>query len=328
MQQQVGRPLVGPRQTIRGGEGVRAFGPGVAAAARFIAGRRWMRVFGLGLALWLISLAVTKWTGDSIVIASDVMLGAFLVPVTLAAWTFDRREGSELTGQRIVYALIVGGSLSMLATVPFEQWLVRGPTGPLLVGLIEEASKLLVVAAASLGLHRYTLRDGIVLGAVVGCGFSAFESSGYALNSLSTPSAFTDTPLGSLIQTEAIRSLMAPFTHGLWTAIGGGVLFSAAARGWRLQRLPAVIGTYLLIAHLHAYWDSGTALTRVVLLAMRHRGVNLVRLMSFTPVSAHVERAIAFDSVWTAVVAASTAVAIGVLIILWRHGGPVPRPSL
>jgi protease PrsW len=58
-----------------------------------------------------------------------------------------------------------------------------------------------------------------------------------------------------LVQTELLRGLLAPVGHGLWTAILGGVLFSASGREhfaltWRL------LLAYLGVSALHALWDS------------------------------------------------------------------------
>jgi RsiW-degrading membrane proteinase PrsW (M82 family) len=57
----------------------------------------------------------------------------------------------------------------------------------LYVGLIEDAVKL----AALWLLARYTMRDGMVLGATVGFGFAALESAGYAFNALFTSSGLS-----------------------------------------------------------------------------------------------------------------------------------------
>ncbi len=54
------------------------------------------------------------------------------------------------------------------------------------VGLIEEAVKLAALWLLARRLARYTVRDGIVLGAAVGFGFAALESTGYAFNALFT----------------------------------------------------------------------------------------------------------------------------------------------
>ena len=109
------------------------------------------------------------------------------------------------------------------------------------------------------------MRDGIVLGASVGFGFAAFESSGYALNALFTPHGLS---LLSVVYTEVLRGILAPVGHGLWTGIVGGVLFEVASRKGRLAPLSArVIGVYLGVSLLHGLWDSmrGIAIVLTVL---------------------------------------------------------------
>jgi hypothetical protein len=68
-----------------------------------------------------------------------------------------------------------------------------------------------------------------VLGAAVGFGFAALESSGYALNALIVREGRTVVfSLGGLVTTELLRGILAPVGHGLWTALLGGVLFAAS----------------------------------------------------------------------------------------------------
>src|SRR6266511_3469410 len=106
-------------------------------------------------------------------------------------------------------------------------------------------------------LPRYSMRDGIVLGAAVGFGFAAFESAGYAFNALFTTSGPS---LLNLVETEVLRGILAPVGHGLWTAILGGALFAAAARRGRPRLRGAVAGWYLLVAALHGLWDGSQQL--------------------------------------------------------------------
>jgi RsiW-degrading membrane proteinase PrsW (M82 family) len=121
------------------------------------------------------------------------------------------------------------------------------------VGLIEEAVKLAALWLVARRLPRYTMRDGIVLGAAVGFGFAAFESAGYAFSALFTAGGPS---LLNLVETEVLRGILAPVGHGLWTAILGGTLFGVAARSGRLRLSRAVLGSYVLVSLLHALWDA------------------------------------------------------------------------
>ncbi|MFD4989534.1 PrsW family glutamic-type intramembrane protease [Streptomyces sp. NPDC058374] len=103
--------------------------------------------------------------------------------------------------------------------------------------------------AARLRPHRP--RDGMVLAAAVG--FAALESPGYALTALLTVKGLS---LTDLVRTEVLRGLLAPFGHGLWTAVAGGVLFAASARSGWLRLTGWVVAARLGLSVLHALWDA------------------------------------------------------------------------
>jgi RsiW-degrading membrane proteinase PrsW (M82 family) len=147
------------------------------------------------------------------------------------------------------------------------------------VGLIEEAVKLAALWALTRRLPRYTVRDGMVLGAAVGFGFAALESAGYAFTALFSPGGLS---LLNVVETEALRGALAPVGHGLWTAILGGALFATAARARRGRPHLAwsLLGWYVLVSALHALWDaaSGIAVWLTLLLTGTSTQWTLIRL--------------------------------------------------
>jgi RsiW-degrading membrane proteinase PrsW (M82 family) len=221
-------------------------------------GRRgWVRVLLGGLALWIATVVVTFATQNANLIPTIILLGSFLVPVTFVTYAFQRAD-QIITAQRVLTAFVYGGVLGVLGASILEATFLRQPSGLAYVGvgLIEEAVKLAALWLLARRLPRYTVRDGIVLGAAVGSGFAALESAGYAFNALFTGNGLS---LFSLVETEVLRGLLAPVGHGLWTAILGGALFAAARRG-RLRPTGAVLGWYLVVAALHALWDASQQL--------------------------------------------------------------------
>lgn len=232
--------------------------PEVHARQRIVI-HNWVRVFGIGAALWIASVIVTGVTGNLNLVPTVVLLGSFLVPMTAVVWYLDHYNGQTLTAQHVLYAFVVGGVLGVLGASLLEAWLLTdGLLIYLGVGLIEEACKLVALIVVAWQLPRYTTRDGIVLGAAVGFGFGAFESAGYAFSSLLVHNGpyIIGLSLPNLVMTELLRGVLAPVGHGLWTAILGGVLFRAS-RGAKHPRITlGVVGTYLLVSLLHALWDS------------------------------------------------------------------------
>ncbi|MCC6179707.1 MAG: PrsW family intramembrane metalloprotease [Chloroflexi bacterium] len=191
-------------------------------------------------------------------IPTVVLLGSFLVPATAVVWYFDHYHSDVVTPALAVRGFILGGVLGVLAASVLEAWLLS--SGVLIfvgVGLIEEFAKGIGLFFVARHLRRYTVRDGIVLGAAVGFGFAALESSGYALNALIVPQGSgVVLSLGNLVTTEVLRGILAPVGHGLWTAILGGAMFGAARKVGHLRVNGAVFWTYLLVSLLHAIWDS------------------------------------------------------------------------
>ena len=84
---------------------------------------------------------------------------------------------------------------------------------------------LLVVAHP---VHHREPRDGIVLGIVVGAGFAAFESAGYALQAMLDQPRPPDHREHPARPRRSVR-LLAPFGHITWTALLGGALLRELA---------------------------------------------------------------------------------------------------
>jgi RsiW-degrading membrane proteinase PrsW (M82 family) len=217
-------------------------------------GPSWVRIFLVGLVMWLATVVVTFATENSNLIPTIILLGSFLVPITFVTYALGRAD-EVITSQRIFSAFVYGGLLGVLGASVLESEFLRQQSGLLYVGvgLIEEGAKLAALWLLARRLPRYTMRDGMVLGAAVGFGFAAFESAGYAFNALFTRTGLS---LWNLLETEVLRGILTPVGHGLWTAILGGVLFATAARSGRPRLTGAVLGWYVVVALLHALWDS------------------------------------------------------------------------
>jgi RsiW-degrading membrane proteinase PrsW (M82 family) len=219
---------------------------------------RWWAVLVVGLLLWIATVATAFFTGNVILLPTIVLLGSFLVPVTGVTWYLDHDPSPVLSPNRVVAAFIIAGVVGALAASLLEFWLVfgPGPIGMLKVGLIEEFVKGAGIVLFALGLRSFTTRAGIVLGATVGFGFAALESSGYALVSLFVvQGGHLYLSLSSVVFTELIRGVLAPFGHGLWSAILGGVIFHGARNG-RLRPTLGIVVAYLGVSILHGAFDT------------------------------------------------------------------------
>ncbi len=118
------------------------------------------------------------------------------------------------------------------------------------VGLIEEGCKIAAVMFLARRMRHTAPVDGLLMGAAVGMGFAAFESTGYAF----TAFLLSQGHVGVSIAETVIRGLIAPFGHGIWTAILATVLFRES-RPQHFRITGPVILAYLFVSVLHGLWD-------------------------------------------------------------------------
>jgi RsiW-degrading membrane proteinase PrsW (M82 family) len=276
-------------------------------------------MFLIGLALWVGTVAVTFLTGNPNLIPTLVLLGSFLVPVTFVAWAFERRETGELTAGLVFSTFVTGGVLGVLAASVLEAYLLHPSPGLFFgVGLIEEAAKLAALMVLTRHLHTKSIRDGMILGATVGFGFAAFESAGYAFTALFSVDGLS---LMQLVQTELLRGLLAPVGHGLWTAIAGGVLFSASTRH-HFAVTGRLILTYLGVSILHGLWDSMHSIALYLTLLLTE-GEQFAPTPNGWLVRPTAEQVNLFSIVEWVGLAVISVIGVGWLAVLWRRA---PRP--
>jgi len=213
----------------------------------------WWKSLLLGILLWGVTAAVTASTQNSNLIPTVILLGSFLVPFTVVLFVVEKAHGS-IDIMLLLSAFFFGGIFGVLGASILEShlspswWIYVG------VGAIEEAVKIAVFLVVGARVAQKTGLKGALLGAVVGAGFAAFESAGYAFNASLTRLGQID--LNSLLQTEAVRGLLTPVGHVLWTAILGAAIFGAASAAGKYRFTGGVLLAYLTVVGLHALWDS------------------------------------------------------------------------
>ena len=218
--------------------------------------RLWKLLLAGGVVTWLIAALVTGLTSDNILVPTVIIVGSFMVPVTMAAFALSRRRDGYLTTEEVVLGFLLAGTLGVVGTALLETYLLPAASGTFIaVGWIEELGKGAVLLLVAHQVHHRAPRDGMVLGAVVGAGFAAFESAGYALQTLIDN--LDHKPVIAILEIETFRGVLAPFGHITWTALIGGALF-ASSRGGRFHVTRRLVLTILGVVALHALWDQSS----------------------------------------------------------------------
>ncbi|GAA2754541.1 PrsW family intramembrane metalloprotease [Amnibacterium kyonggiense] len=221
----------------------------------------WWKSLLAGALLWLVTIVVTIATRNANLVPTLILLGSFLVPFSVVLFAAERIS-TAFPVTSLMLAFFVGGVLGVLGASVLEAPLASGGLGGfLLVGLIEELVKGVLVVVIGRHLVPKTARQGALLGATVGAGFAAFESAGYAFNAALGRGGID---LLGLLQTEAVRSVLTPLGHVLWTAVLGAALFAASRDGRRYRFAVGVVLAYLLVAVLHGLWDAMGGISTII----------------------------------------------------------------
>ena len=225
----------------------------------------WIAVLVLGVAAYLVVLRTAVSTQNVNFIPSLLLLGSAVVPATVL--TFAATGGRRIVVSSGLLALValLGGIIGTVAAGTLEYDALRklGALPMIIVGLIEEAAKL-VVPLLVLLLSRYRGgAAGVAIGVASGMGFATLETMGYGFTALLKSGS-----LAALDQTLLLRALLSPAGHVAWTGMTAAALFSIATSTDQGRAFSRFVATFVGAVLLHAAWDGSTSLIVHVLVAV------------------------------------------------------------
>lgn len=215
---------------------------------------RWLAVLLTGLALFGAVLAVLIDTGDPVYVPCLLLLGAGVVPITLATLVTEIEPSHSLSLGRLLVGAVLGGVIGavLAGQLEFETAHTLGSLPPTVIGLIEESAKL-VIPLLLFGWRQPRPRavDGLVLGVAVGSGFAALETMGYAFVTLLGVRGHLE-PVAQLLMLRAVGSLGG---HAAWTGLGCAALFAVRSARNRTLGRARFLCVFVGMVALHADWD-------------------------------------------------------------------------
>jgi RsiW-degrading membrane proteinase PrsW (M82 family) len=250
-----------------------ALRPRYAWARRFA----WLGVLILGVLAYVLVLHTLVRTENLNFVPSLILLGSIVVPITVLV--FAASGGRRITAPTplVVFTAIAGGVIGTVAagTVEFDTLHRLNALPMVLVGLIEEAAKLIVPLVLLLFIRRPDPRAGVIIGVASGMGFATLETMGYGFTAL-----LRNGSLASVEQTLLLRALLSPAGHVAWTGLTVAALWRLPSAARKGRALALAVLAFVLAVALHAAWDGSNsvvvhlvvgALSVVVLLVMIHR---------------------------------------------------------
>ncbi|SDW40624.1 Membrane proteinase PrsW, cleaves anti-sigma factor RsiW, M82 family [Marinococcus luteus] len=220
---------------------------------------------------YLILYGCTLFFGSVLTIPGMIAIGSFAAPFALVVFFYELNAPRNISMLRVLQMFFVGGVASIFVTLILYSFIPIGEIGffsAIVIGVVEEVGKLIIIAYLIKKTQVKYILNGLLIGAVVGAGFAAFESAGYAL------SFGLQYGTGVMIDVIFERGWLSIGGHVVWGAIIGAALL-LVKRGGPLQKKHLTDRQFLKIfiipVLLHAVWDMPIALfpdTRIVQLIL------------------------------------------------------------
>ncbi|HEV8146344.1 MAG TPA: PrsW family glutamic-type intramembrane protease [Bryobacteraceae bacterium] len=240
-----------------------------------------MRVLGFMVVLYgLLYFMFNTWPNAK-AIPALMIIGSLALPLTMVILFWELNTPRNVSFQMVLVLVFLGTAGSLIFTSALNKAVNLDWLGAMSAGFIEETAKLLTVVVVVRNTRYKYILNGLLFGAAVGTGFSAFESAGYSFDNgfvgnllvqlIKNPDNFPTKPFGdflnhalsvgyqAVIDYVHFRGRMAPFGHMIWTAISAGALWRVkGSQPFRFNMLldPTFLRAFLVPVGLHMLWNS------------------------------------------------------------------------
>lgn len=192
---------------------------------------------------------------NPILIPGWIFVGCFGIPFSVLVFFMEVNVLRNVSFYMVLSLMFMGGLLSLIVSLfLFEYTKLDSWLGAMSAGLIEEAGKLLAVIFFTRKWKGYGwILNGLLFGAAVGTGFSAFESAGYVFLAMAKGGSFDSET------TMILRAFLSPFTHTIWTAATAAALWRVKGDHsfkWAMLKDVRFLRIFGIVALLHLTWNS------------------------------------------------------------------------
>jgi len=192
-----------------------------------------------------------------------MVIGSMAIPLAMVVLFIELNIFRNVSFYTVCLIFLIGGGAAILATLFLYSLLLPeasefGYIEALIVGFIEETGKFIIIYffLSKLNNCKYIL-NGLLVGSVVGAGFAALESAGYAFTYL-----LNSEDVYTMYSVIYLRGFLAPGNHIAWSAIVGAAIILCGNSFQRKITLDYILSQgkfwkiFLLAVTLHFLWDS------------------------------------------------------------------------
>ncbi|HYP46302.1 MAG TPA: PrsW family intramembrane metalloprotease [Propionibacteriaceae bacterium] len=212
----------------------------------------WLGVLILGSASYLLILRTLIRTDNPNFLPSLILLGSIVVPMTVLVFAVSGGRRIAAPPGIVIFTAIAGGVIGTVAagTLEYDTLHRLGALPMILVGLIEEAAKLIVPLILMIFLRRPDPPAGVIIGVASGMGFATLETMGYGFSALLNQGS-----LAAVDETLLLRALLSPAGHVAWTGLTVAALWRIPTASRRGPAVGLAAASFVAAVLLHGAWD-------------------------------------------------------------------------
>lgn len=215
----------------------------------------WLGVLALGIASYLVMVQTMVATQNLTFFPSLILIGSVTVPIAVLVFAWGSGPFIQTPPSLVVITALAGGIVGTIAagTLEYDTGKALGALPMILVGLIEEACKLIVpivIMIVLAGRGRLGTASGVTIGVASGMGFATLETMGYGFAALLQAKS-----LAALDQTLLLRALLSPAGHVAWTGMTTWALWRIPTAPRQGRAITLAVGAFILAVGLHSAWD-------------------------------------------------------------------------
>lgn len=220
--------------------------------AKWVKPYMFLRIFLVGMMVFAVGYVMGLYGGYTQFDPVTFLVGSFLVPMVIMFFYWEMNIPRNISFASVLIIFLVGGVYSLVVTLFLYTFYETDDTFLFcfIIGIVEELGKVIVICFWLRGKDKKYILTGMLVGAAVGAGFAAVETSWYTI-------VLYDWDYDVLFT----RAALAIGSHVSWAALNGGALVWAKGddhlKPWHLLS-PKFLGPFLLTVVMHAAWDLTT----------------------------------------------------------------------
>ena len=214
----------------------------------------WVRAGSITFVVAAVLFVLYILTNATTLVPVMLLAMSAVIPTTVICWVVEKYDRTGLSFHTLALTFLAGGTVGVICAMVVYVLAGNLLAVAVFAGVAEEPGKFLATSWRWRHPAYDRPMDGLIIGTVAGFGFAVVETAGYGLEALIKGGN------ADLLWVMVIRSLSAPFCHGLWAGMLAAAFWQCGRNLKRAVRSKVFWVAVAWAVGLHALWNGSSML--------------------------------------------------------------------